>query len=1018
MRSFNLSEWALQHRSFVWYLIIVCIAAGAFSYVRLGRDENPPFTLKAMVVQIAWPGATVEETMLQITDRVERKLQETPWIDYLKSYTKPGSSTVFVWLKDPTPVEAVPDIWYQVRKKIGDMRATLPAGIQGPFFNDEFGETFGTIYAFTADGFSQRELRDHVEDVRSGLLGVEDVAKINLVGAQDERIFVEFDMRRIAGLGVDPRRVVETLQAQNAVAPAGVVQTADEKILLRVSGQFVSERSLEEVTLYADGRLFRLSDVATIRRGYADPPQPLFRFNGQPAIGLAISMAEGGNILRFGEAIKARVAAIGADLPIGIEAHLVSDQPLIVEHAVDGFLKALWEAVAIVLAVSFISLGLRAGAVVAASIPLVLAIVFAVMDMTGIALQRVSLGALIIALGLLVDDAMITVEMMISRLEQGFSRTAAATYAYSTTAFPMLTGTLVTIAGFVPVGFARSSAGEYTFSLFAVIATALIVSWVVAVLFAPVLGVLMLPATARKHDRPHGGEGRGTRIARRIVGGCMRYRWVVIVATVLLFAGSIVGMRFVQQQFFPASDRNELMVDLNLPQNASIYAADDASRRLETLLAADPEIARFSSYIGQGAVRFYLPLNLQLPNDFFAQSVVVTKGLAERDRVKARLEQVLAVQFPAAVARVYPLELGPPVGWPLQYRLSGPDIEQTRSLSYRLADIVAADAAVENVNFDWGQPARTVRVEVDQDRARRLGITSERLASTLNAIASGSTITRVRDDIYQIDVVTRARDADRTSLDAISSLQVAAENGKSVPIAAFATPTFALEQPIVWRRDRLPTITVQADVVGGAQAKTVNARLGPRIAAYAETLPAGYTIEIGGIDEASKRSMRSVVAVLPMMALLMLTILMIQLHSFARLFLVLSVAPLGLIGVVAALWPTQTPLGFVAILGIIALAGMIIRNSVILIDQVAENQAAGATPWDAVLTATLHRMRPILLTAAAAVFGMIPIAHDVFWGPLAYAIIGGLLVATLLTLLFLPALYVAWFRIAAPAKTA
>jgi multidrug efflux pump len=718
MNGFNLSRWALGHRSFVWYLMLLFVVSGVWSYLRLGRDEDPPFTVKTMIVATAWPGATIEETILQVTDRIEKKLQETPSLDYLKSYTLSGQSTILVVLKESTPPAMVPDVWDKVRKKVDDIRNTLPQGIQGPFFNDGFGDTFGMIYAFTADGFTARELRDYVEQVRSELLEIPDAAKITLIGTQDERIYLEFDTRQLAGLGIDSNEVVASLRAQNAVEPAGIIRGARESILLRVTGQFLSEESLRNIDLYANGRFYRLRDVATVRRGYADPPQPIFRFNGEPAIGLAVATVKGADILRFGDTLRRRMEEIKADLPIGIEPHLVADQSIVARAAVSRFTEALWEAIAIVLAVSFLTLGLRAGAVVALSIPLVLAIVFLGMALGGISLQRVSLGALVIALGLLVDDAMVTIEMMVSRLERGFDRLAAATHAYSTTAFPMLTGTLVTIAGFIPIGFARSNAGEYCFSLFAVIAIALVVSWLVAVLFTPLLGVMILrePPQPRSGPRP---PGRGERAFRTVLLLCMRARYATIAVTLALFALAVVGLRFVQQQFFPASDRPELVVDLSLPQNATITATEAAAETLEKLLAGDPTIDRYSVYVGQGAVRFYLPLNVQMAHDYFAQAVIVTTGLAAREAVRSRLEEALAAALPDIAARIYPLELGPPVGWPLQYRVSGADPQKIRDLAYAVADIVGSNPWTRKVGFDWSEPIKTVHVNVDQDKARR-----------------------------------------------------------------------------------------------------------------------------------------------------------------------------------------------------------------------------------------------------------------------------------------------------------
>ena len=905
----------------------------------------------------------------------------------------------------------MPDIWYQVRKKVGDIRNTLPQGIVGPGFNDEFGDTYGIVYGFTADGFTHRELRDYVDEVRKQLLQLPDISKIDVLGAQDERVYVEFSTEQLAGLGIDRAALIAALQAQNAVTPAGVVQTGDEKILVRVSGAFRSEQDILAVNFVANGRIIRLGDIAHVTRGPADPAQPMFRVNGRDGIGLAIAMRKGGDVLALGRNVAHAMTEITANLPVGIEPTLVADQPVTVEHAVDDFMEALWEAVAIVLGVSLLSLGLRAGAVVALSIPLVLAAVFVAMEFFGIDLQRISLGALIIALGLLVDDAMITVETMVTRLEHGDDKEQAATFAYTSTAFPMLTGTLVTVAGFVPIGFARSAAGEYTFSIFAVVAIALIASWVVAVLFAPLLGVWIL----KKPKAVHAEEpGPIMRAFRRFLVLAMRARWVTVLVTLGLFGAALYGMRFVPQQFFPSSDRPELLVDLQLPENASIYATQDVSARLDKLLKGDQDVDHWSTYVGQGAVRFYLPLNVQLPNDFFAQTVVVTKGLEQRERVKAKLEQALATEFPSVVGRVYPLELGPPVGWPLQYRVSGPEPDQVRAIAFKVAQVIGSDPGAANVNYNWMEPARTIRIRVDQDQARLLGLSSQDLALSLNTVVSGVTATQMRSGIYLVDVLVRASAEQRMSLSTIRTLQVPLPNGRTVPLSQIASVEYGQEYPIVWRRDRRPTVTVQADVAPGTQAATVVQALAPKIAALNASLPSGYHIDVGGTVEESSKAQASVAAVLPLMLILMLTVLMIQLQSFSRLFLVLSVAPLGLIGVVAALLLADKPLGFVALLGVLALTGMIARNSVILIDQIETEKAHGRQPWDAVVEATTHRFRPILLTAAAAILGMIPIAPTIFWGPMAYAIMGGLAVATLLTLVFLPALYVAWFRIKSP----
>ncbi len=1012
MTGFNLSAWAITHRPLVHYFMAMLVIIGVASYMKLGRNEDPTFTIKAMTVRTEWPGATLDDTLLQITERIERKLQETPYLDYIKSYTKPGQSTIFVYLKGSAGPKAVSDAWYEVRKKIKDIELTLPQGVIGPVADDEFGDTYGIVYGFTADGFTHRELRDYVEDIRSRLLQVPDVNKVNLVGQQAERIFVEFSPTKLAGYGLKPVDFAAALRAQNAVAPSGVITTDAESITLRVSGAFATEKDILAMNFDVGGRNLRLADIAEVRREYSDPPDPMFRINGTPGLGLAISMRDGGDVLALGENIHRAMKELRADLPIGIDPVMVANQPDTVHHSINEFMEALWELIGIVLVVSVLSLGLRAGAIVIVCIPLVLAIVFAAMYGLGIDLQRISLGALIIALGLLVDDAMITIESMVSRLERGDDKPKAAIFAYSSTAMPRLAGTLVTIAAFVPVGFARSDAGEYTFSLFAVVALALLASWVVSGICAPVAGIALLRAP--KHTHSEERLSAPMRVFRRCLLAAMRAKWLTILVTVGLFVAALWATRFVPEQFFPSSDRSELLVDLKLQDNASVLATRELADQFDKMLAADPSVERFSTYVRQGAIRFYLPLDVALPNDFFAQSVVVTKGLKERDQVRARLEQAVAVQFPAAVVRIYPLELGPPVGWPVKYRISGPDLARVHGIALQVAQKLEAISGIRQINFDWAEPARVMRVRIDQDQARQLGLSSQDVSLALNGIVSGATITQVRNSIYLINVDIRAEHTQRTSLESILSLQIPLSGGKVVPLRQIASFEYTQEYPIVWRRDRVPTLTVQADVVQGLLPATAVQQVQPSIDQLIATLPIGYRIVPGGSVEESGKAKASVQAVLPVMAVLVLTILMLQLQSFQRVLLVLSVAPLGLIGVVGALLLAQAPMGFVAILGVLALVGMIARNSVILIDEVGRQIEAGQHVWDAVVTAAIHRTRPILLTASAATLGMIPIAPTVFWGPMAFAIIGGLTVATVLTLIFLPALYVAWFRVSEP----
>jgi multidrug efflux pump subunit AcrB len=1004
----NLTEWAIRHKALVIYFMIVSLVAGFFAYQHLGRNEDPEFTVKTMVVHTVWPGATQEETMQQITDRIEKKLQDTPNLYYLKSYTIAGQSTIFVYLLESTPKKDVPDLWYQVRKKVGDIRQTLPQGVVGPFFNDEFGDTYGIIYGFMADGFSHRELRDYAEEARSRLLRVKDVSKAEFLGTQDERIYVEFSTHRLAELGMDRMQLVEALVTQNAVVPSGVIQTKNEAVLMDVTGRFASEKDLRQVNFSFGGKMLRLSDIATITRGYADPPQPIFRVNGRDAIGLALSMRTGGDILALEKNLDQVMEDFKADLPIGIETFLVSNQPKVVHHSVNEFMEALWEAIAIVLVISFLNLGLRAGLVVATSIPLVLAIVFLTMQFFGIDLQRISLGALIIALGLLVDDAMITIESMVFKLEHGWDSIKAAIFAYASTAYPRLTGTLVIALGFVPVGFAKSSAGEYTFSLFAVVVIAVLTSWVVAALFTPLIGTMLLKTQQKKHEE---GAGGLLGFYRRALLFTMRNAKLTLTVTIVIFGVSLWLARFVPSQFFPASDRPELVVDLRLRHDASIYASDTVSKKLDEVLRGDPDIAHWSSYVGRGAIRFYLPLDVQLQNDFFTETVIVTKSLKARDEVKKRLEATLQEKFPEAVGRISPLELGPPVGWPVQYRVSGSDPQIVRELADKLAGIMGASPDLQKVSFNWMDPIRKLRIHINQDEARQLGLSSAAVAQAINAVVTGIPSTQVRDSIYLIDVMVRAEPSERMSLETIRTLKIPLPNGRSVPLTELASIDYAQDLPLIWRRDRLPTLTVQAEPRDGVLAATAVANLANKLAEMKRQLPAGYKIVEGGSVEESAKGQNSVLAVFPIMMILMVTVLMIQMQSFSRLFLVCSVAPLGVIGVVLALLVTQKPMGFVAMLGTVALIGMIIRNSVILVDQIEVEKASGRGGWDAVVEASLVRFRPIILTAQAMILGMAPIAPTVFWGPMAYAIMGGLAVATLLTLISLPSLYITWFKI-------
>jgi multidrug efflux pump len=1014
---FNASAWALTHKPLVGFMMVVLLIAGFMAYGELGRDEDPPFTVKTMVVRAMWPGADAEQTAKQITDRLEKPLESLEYLDYVSSYTKPGEATLMVNLKDSMPPEAVPEQWYQVRKKLGDIRGQLPQGAVGPFFNDDFGDVYGVVYALTADGFTSRELRDQAEFIRAELLRVDNVGKVDLIGVQDEVIFIDFSLRQMAGLGIDPDLVAATLASQNAVIASGTIETAQERIMVRVSGALDSVTALENVAIRVGDRQVRLKDFANVKRGYKDPPSPQYRLNGVPAIGIGVAMSKGGNVLELGAALEKEIARIERDVPIGIDLHRVANQPAVVEESVGQFTKALFEAIAIVLAVSLLSLGLRAGLVVAISIPLVLGITFVFMQMFGISLQRISLGALVIALGLLVDDAMIAVEMMVKKMEEGWDKFRAATFAYTSTAFPMLTGTLVSCAGFLPVGFAKSGAGEYCFSLFAVVTIALLVSWVVAVVFTPYIGFAVLKE-AKPGDGAHAHppETRLTAWFRRVLLAALRRRRLVVAGTAVAFVVSLVLFGFVQQQFFPSSSRPELIVDMRLAGNASIKATQAEVDRFEKVLMADKDIVFHSFYVGAGAVRFYLPLQQQLENANFAQAVVMTKSYDVRDQVRARLEKVLADDFATLQARVEPLSLGPPVDWPLQYRVSGPDVAGVRAISEEVAATLRANGDTRLVNFDWNEMTKNMRIEIDQDKARQLGVSSEQVSRALNSAISGRAVTQMRDDIYLVEVQGRAEALDRGDLGRLRSLEISLPGGNSVPLAQLARFEYGLEETIIWRRERLPTITVQAKIAPGLQPATVAEQLVKPIEKLRAKLPAGYRLEIGGAVGESDKSQASIMAVVPVMFIIMLFVLMLQLHSTQKLLLVMLTAPLAIIGVTVALLITNRPFGFVAMLGVFALVGMIIRNAVVLIAQIKECEDEGMERGAAIVEATMHRLRPILLTAAAAILGLYPIVADVFWGPMAVAMMGGLFIATVLTLIFLPALYAMWYRAPRPAE--
>ncbi|POA58640.1 MULTISPECIES: efflux RND transporter permease subunit [unclassified Pseudomonas] len=1013
---FNLSAWALRNRQIVLFLMLLLAIVGALSYTKLGQSEDPPFTFKAMVIRTNWPGATAQEVSRQVTERIEKKLMETGEYDRIVSFSRPGESQVTFIARDSMHSNQIPELWYQVRKKLSDIRHTLPLGIQGPFFNDEFGTTFGNIYALTGQGFDYAVLKDYADRIQIQLQRVKDVGKVELLGLQDEKIWIELSNVKLATLGLPLAAVQQALEEQNAVSTAGFFETSSERVQLRVSGNFQTVEQIRSFPIRVAGRTFRIGDVADVRRGFNDPPAPRMRFMGEDAIGLAVAMKEGGDILVLGKALEGEFARLQKTLPAGMELRKVSDQPAAVKTGVGEFVRVLAEALIIVLLVSFFSLGIRTGMVVALAIPLVLAMTFATMYYLGIGLHKISLGALVLALGLLVDDAIIAVEMMAIKMEQGFDRIKAASYAWTSTAFPMLTGTLITAAGFLPIATAQSGTGEYTRSIFQVVTIALVTSWIAAVVFVPYLGEKLLPDLAKLHAAKHGAESNphGTPFyqrVRRVVGWCVERRKTVIVLTILAFVGSVLLFRFVPQQFFPASGRLELMVDLKLAEGASLSNTAEEVKRLEAMLKDHPGIDNYVAYVGTGSPRFYLPLDQQLPATSFAQFVVLAKSIEDRESLRSWLLDTLNQQFPALRSRVTRLENGPPVGYPVQFRVTGEHIEEVRALARKVATKVRENPHVANVHLDWEEPSKVVYLNIDQDRARALGVSTANLSKFLQSSLIGSTVSQYREDNELIEILLRGTREERTELSLLPSLAVPTDNGQSVSLSQVATVEYGFEEGVIWHRNRLPTVTVRGDIYGKEQPATLVQQILPTLEPVRAELPDGYLLEVGGTVEDSARGQNSVKAGVPLFIVVVLTLLMVQLRSFSRTAMVFLTAPLGLIGVTLFLLVFRQPFGFVAMLGTIALSGMIMRNSVILVDQIEQDIRAGQKPWDAIIEATVRRFRPIVLTALAAVLAMIPLSRSVFFGPMAVAIMGGLIVATVLTLLFLPALYAAWFRV-------
>ncbi|KWV47179.1 multidrug transporter AcrB [Bradyrhizobium macuxiense] len=1013
MKRFNLSAWAVSHPTLVLFLMIVLGVAGYFSYEKLGRAEDPFFTVKVVNVSVMWPGATSQEMQMQVADPIEKKLQELPFFDKVQTYSKPGFTAMQVSFKDSTSPKDVPYLFYLLRKKLVDVQGELPAGILGPVVNDEFSDVDSILYMMTGDGADYAQLKKVAEGFRQRLLKVPGVTKIDLYGIQDERIYVEFSHAKLATLGITPQALFDSLAKQNNVTPAGTVETSSQRVPLRVTGALDGVKAVAETPVESNGRVFRLGDIATVTHGYVDPPTFKVRQEGKPALGIGVVTAKGANILELGEDVKKATAEFMKAVPQGINVEQIADQPKVVEHAVGEFVHSFVEALAIVLFVSFVALGWRTGIVVALSVPLVLGIVFIVMNAMSLDLHRITLGALIIALGLLVDDAIIAVEMMVVKMEQGWDRMKAASFAWESTAFPMLTGTLVTAAGFLPIGFANSAVGEYAGGIFWIVAISLVASWFVAVIFTPYIGVKLLPniKVHQNHD-PHAiYETRIYRGLRSVVQWCVDHRVKVVAATVGVFVASIVAFGHVQQQFFPLSERPELFLQLRLPEGTAFNVTEKAVKEAEKLLKDDQDIQTYTAYVGQGSPRFWLGLNPQLPNEAFAEIVILSKNVEARERIKAKIEQAVADgALNEARVRVDRFNFGPPVGFPVQFRVIGPDAEKVRDIAYKVRDIMRQNPNVKDVQLDWNEQSPYLKLVVDQDRARALGLTPQDVSQALSMLISGAPVTTIRDGIEKVGVIARAVPSERLDLGRVGDLTITSRNGVAVPLQQIAKIEYAHEEPILWRRNRDMAITVRSDVVDGVQAPDVTNQISPKLKDIQDHLEPAYRIEPGGAFEESAKGNASIFVLFPVMVMVMLTLLMIQLQSFSRLFLVFLTAPLGIVGASLGLNVANQPFGFVALLGLIALAGMIMRNAVILVDQIESDVSHGLTRREAIVEATVRRARPVVLTALAAILAMIPLSRSAFWGPMAITIMGGLFVATFLTLLYLPGLYALWFR--------
>lgn len=1011
MSKLNLTEWALNHKQLVYFFVMLTFIAGIFSYQQLGRMEDPDFVIRTMIVSVGWPGATAKQVEEQVTDKIEKKLQDTPGLDYLKSYSQPGQAVIYVTLKESVNEKDIRPTWVEVRNMVNDIKGTLPQGVIGPAFNDRFDDVFGNIYALTSDGYSYEEMREKAEQIRRIILGVKNVKKVELIGIQPEKIYIEMENSKLAQLGINPNIIVSAVKTQSAMAPSGMIETSSDNVYLRVSGMFEDIEGLRNLPIRVNDRTFRLGDVANIKRGYIEPMEPKMYFNGQPALGISVSMEKGGNILTLGTDLDKTIAKIRHDLPLGLEIHQVSSQPEVVKKSIDEFVKSLKEAIVIVLIVSFLSLGVRSGVVVALCIPLVIAGIFVGMKMFSIDLHKVSLGALIMSLGLLVDDAIIAVEMMTVKLEQGWERFDAACYAYKATAIPMLTGTLITCAGFIPVGFSKGSSAEFTSSLFTVITISLLISWFVSVLVTPLLGYKLIKPKHTAGQEHEMYDSKFYRIFRNTLTWCLGHQKLVLITTLICFIGSIGLLKFVKQEFFPPSIRPEVIVEMTLPEGSSIAATDQEAKRLADNLSGDPNIENYSYYVGKGAPRFVLTTDPKLPATNYAQFIIVAKDLNARDAIQKKVGQLFTDDFANVRGNIKLIQTGPPSPYPVMIRVSGYDHDKVREIANQVNGIMSENPNVKNINFDWNEKSKVMHLTVDQDKARMLGLDSQSLALDLQTQLTGAAIAEYYEKDKTVSIVYRLDAQNRKDLSTIKDMPVHIGSGRFVPLEQIAQISYDAEDGLIWRRDLKPTVTVQADVIPGVTGNDATQQVYASLKSVRDDLPLGYSIDIGGSLERSNVSMEFMLQPVPVMIIVIVIILMLQLQKISLMILALLTAPLGIIGVSLAMLLTMRPMGFVAELGVLALSGMIIRNSVILIDQIEQHIAAGETLWDAIIDSAVLRFRPIMLTAAAAILGMVPLISSNFWGPMAVAIAGGLLGATILTLVVLPTMYAAWFRV-------